>query len=65
MSTDHELSTERLLLRRWRATDHEPFAALNSDPFVMEYFPARLTGADSDQLIARIESRFDERGYGL
>jgi ribosomal-protein-alanine N-acetyltransferase len=65
MSTENELSTARLLLRRWRETDREPSAALNADPFVMEYFPARLTRADSDQLIARIESGFDQRGYGL
>jgi len=65
MSTENELSTARLLLRCWRETDREPFAALNADPFVMEYFPARLTRADSDQLIAKIESGFDQRGYGL
>jgi RimJ/RimL family protein N-acetyltransferase len=65
MSTENEFSTARLLLRRWRGTDHEPFAALNADPLVMEYFPARLTRSDSDQLIARIESGFDQRGYGL
>ena len=65
MSTENELSTARLLLRRWRDTDREPFAALNAVPLVMEYFPARLTRADSDQLIAKIESGFDQRGYGL
>jgi ribosomal-protein-alanine N-acetyltransferase len=65
MSTENELSTARLLLRRWREADREPFAALNADPVVMEYFPARLTRADSDQLIAKIESGFDQRGYGL
>jgi len=31
-----ELRTERLLLRRWRHDDREPFAALNADPVVME-----------------------------
>jgi RimJ/RimL family protein N-acetyltransferase len=65
MSTENELSSARLLLRRWRESDREPFAALNADPCVMEYFPARLTRADSDQLIAEIESGFDQRGYGL
>jgi RimJ/RimL family protein N-acetyltransferase len=65
MSTENELSTARLLLRRWRATDREPFAALNADPHVMEHFPARLTRAESDRLIARIEAGFDRYGYGL
>jgi len=59
-----ELRTERLLLRRWREEDHEPFAALNGDPVVMEHFPATLTRAESDRLIERIEACFCENGYG-
>lgn len=35
-----EFATERLFLRQWRTTDLEPFAALNADPRVMEYFPS-------------------------
>ena len=61
----NELSTERLTLRPWREADHEPFAALNADPYVMDYFPVRLTRAESDRLIARIEAGFDQLGYGL
>jgi len=34
------LETERLLLRRWKPEDRAPFARINSDPAVMEYFPA-------------------------
>jgi len=37
-----EFETERLRLRQWLATDREPFAALNRDPKVMEFFPAPL-----------------------
>jgi RimJ/RimL family protein N-acetyltransferase len=59
------MSTTRLLMRRWRETDYAPFAALNADPLVMEYFPSRLTGAQSDGLIARIEAGFDACGYGF
>jgi ribosomal-protein-alanine N-acetyltransferase len=59
------LVTERLLLRRWRPADLEPFAALNADPEVMEYFPSTLTRAESDALVQRIEAQFDELGYGL
>ena len=61
----NERSTERLILRRWREADRQPFAALNADPVVMDYFPVRLTRAESDQMIARIEAGFDQRGYGL
>jgi len=60
-----ELRTERLRLRRWRESDHEPFAELNGDPLVMEHFPATLTREQSDALIERIESCFREHGHGL
>jgi RimJ/RimL family protein N-acetyltransferase len=61
----NERRTERLILRRWREADREPFAALNADPDVMDYFPVLLTRAESDQMIARIEAGFEQRGYGL
>jgi RimJ/RimL family protein N-acetyltransferase len=60
-----DLHTERLLLRRWRPADKEPFARLNSDPVVMEYFPSALDRAESDAFADRIEEGFDARGYGL
>ncbi len=60
-----ELRTSRLLLRRWREDDREPFAVLNADPVVMEHFPQPLTRAESDALVDRIEAHFDEHGYGL
>ncbi|MGI5270605.1 GNAT family N-acetyltransferase [Nonomuraea sp. CA-218870] len=59
------METERLIMRRWRESDREPFAALNADPRVMEHFPAPLTRAESDAFVDRIEQRFDELGYGL
>ena len=59
------LTTDRLLLRRWRDDDREPFAALNADPVVMEFFPSTLTRAASDALVDRIEQHFDEHGFGL
>jgi anti-anti-sigma factor len=60
-----ELRTERLLLRRWRSEDRAPFAEMNADPRVMEFFPSALTRAESDALVDRIEARLDELGYGL
>jgi RimJ/RimL family protein N-acetyltransferase len=64
-SSQNQLRTARLLLRRWRETDHAPFALLNADSMVMEYFPDRLTRAESDDLIASIEAGFATHGYGL
>jgi RimJ/RimL family protein N-acetyltransferase len=61
---DH-LTTDRLLLRRWRDGDREPFAAMNADPEVMQHFPAPLDRAASDALVDRIEALFVEQGFGL
>lgn len=60
-----ELRTERLLLRRWREEDRGPFAMLNADPAVMEFFPAPLGRAESDELFERIEAGFERHGFGL
>lgn len=59
------IETDRLTLRRWRAADREPFAALNADPEVMAFFVAPLTREGSDQLIDRLDSRFEEDGFGM
>src|SRR6185503_8515964 len=59
------LRTARLLLRRWHASDREPFAAMNADARVMEHFPAVLSRAESDALAARIDEHFAEHGFGL
>jgi RimJ/RimL family protein N-acetyltransferase len=60
-----EFNTERLLLRQWRLSDYEPFAALNADSRVMEFFPATLEREASDAGIARCQSKIAERGWGL
>jgi RimJ/RimL family protein N-acetyltransferase len=59
------IRTDRLLMRRWRFSDREPFAALNGDPETMQYFPATLDPAASDAFVDVIEARFEEHGYGL
>jgi RimJ/RimL family protein N-acetyltransferase len=59
------IRTDRLLMRRWRDSDREPFAALNADPETMRYFPATLDRPASDAFVDRIESRFEQQGYGL
>ena len=59
------LTTNRLLLRRWRPSDRAPFAALNADLRVMECFPSTLTTAESDAMVDRIEAHFAEKGFGL
>jgi RimJ/RimL family protein N-acetyltransferase len=63
--TPTPLRTDRLLLRRWRPEDRDPFAELNADPVVMEHFVTCPTRGESDDLIDRIEDHFDREGYGL
>lgn len=60
-----DLSTPRLRLRRWRPSDREPFAAINSDPEVTRYLREPLERAASDALVERIEAGFDRDGFGL
>lgn len=59
------IETERLRLRNWRDGDLEPFARLNADPRVMEFFPRALDRAESDDLAARERARIEAKGYGL
>ena len=59
------IATERLLLRNWERRDREPFARLNFDARVMEFLPARLSRAESDFMVDRIESHFGKYGLGL
>ncbi|WP_245566185.1 GNAT family N-acetyltransferase [Stappia stellulata] len=56
------LETDRLRLRPWRAADSDAFAALNADPDVMRYFPATLTRAQSDAMIARAVEKAEAGG---
>jgi RimJ/RimL family protein N-acetyltransferase len=59
------LETERLILRRWKSTDAEPYSKLNSDPAVMEFLLKRLSREESDAMISRMEAHFSEHGFGL
>ena len=59
------IRTERLVLRQWRLSDREPFAALNADPEVMEHFPGPMTREETDAFVDRIEAHWRDRGFGL
>jgi RimJ/RimL family protein N-acetyltransferase len=60
-----ELQTERLLLRQWRLSDRQPFAELNADPRVMEFFPSTLEPEASNASVVRWQSEIEQRGWGL
>ena len=58
-----ELETGRLRLRSWRDADREPYAALNADPAVMEFFPALQGRATSDASIDAWQAELESRGW--
>lgn len=60
-----EFDTERLRLRQWRSEDREPFAQINADPRVMEFYPTVLNRAQSDALAQRCQDLIAERGWGF
>lgn len=59
-----QLVTARLTMRGFSDADLEPFAALNADPRVMEFFPSTLTRDESDALVERIIEAW-AGGFGL
>jgi RimJ/RimL family protein N-acetyltransferase len=59
------IETERLLLRDWRPSDAEPFAALNADPEVTRYLRGPMRRDESDELLARIRGHWHDHGFGL
>jgi RimJ/RimL family protein N-acetyltransferase len=59
-----KVGTERLILRKWRASDRAPFARMNCDPQVMEHFPALLSQEESDALVDRAEAHLEQHGFG-
>ncbi|MFI0435871.1 MAG: GNAT family N-acetyltransferase [Parachlamydiaceae bacterium] len=63
--SDSTIKTERLILRSWREEDLEPFARLNADPRVMEFFPRVLSQEESHQFAQRICIAMKEQGWGL
>jgi RimJ/RimL family protein N-acetyltransferase len=65
MTEPIKLYTSRLRLRQWHPDDREPFAHLNADPRVMEFFPSCLDRCASDAMADRLQSLIAERGWGF
>lgn len=60
------LTTDRLLLRTWRRDDLPAFAALNTDPAVMEFLGGQpLPREESDGVAAYAEELWSRRRLGL
>jgi len=58
-----ELETSRLRLRQWRESDRAPFAAMNADPGVMEFFLSPQSREASDASIAMWQSQLADQGW--
>ncbi len=63
--TTPRLVTTRLLMREWRDSDRQPYAAINADPEVMRHFPSTLTTPQSGEMIDRMAAAWLDRGFGL
>lgn len=57
--------TERLILRKWRHSDLEPYYQINQDPKVIEFLRGPLTREECQNFINETNRRIDENGYGL
>lgn len=57
------IRTKRLVLRPWREDDVEPFAKLNADPRVREFFPSTMSQEESDREARLIMKFMQERGW--
>ena len=58
-----EFDTPRLRLRAWREADRAPFAAMNADPAVMEFFPAVQSRETSDASVDLWQAQFAAQGW--
>jgi RimJ/RimL family protein N-acetyltransferase len=58
------LKTSRLKLREWRDEDLAPWAALNADPRVREFFPSVLTFEESAAQMRQARDHFARHGFG-
>ena len=63
-SKTYYFTSERLGFRNWTDDDTEPFAALNADPRVMEFFPNVRTKIETEEFLMRVTQQFHEYGYG-
>ena len=54
-----------IVLRQWRDEDLEPFAEMNGDAEVMEFFPKPLPKAESAEFLILMRAGIEERGWGL
>lgn len=60
-----KIETKRLILREWLPDDLKPFALLNQDSQVMEYYPRPLNEKESAAFIEKVSKEIQILGFGL
>lgn len=59
------IQTRRLILRPWKESDLVPYAVLNADPRVMEFFPSTLSHEESERQALLMMKEIKENGFGF
>jgi 3-dehydroquinate dehydratase / shikimate dehydrogenase len=59
------IKTKRLILRPWSDEDLEPFAQMNADPHVREYFPGLLSRQESNASVKVMSDHIQRCGWGF
>ncbi|QLH37243.1 MAG: GNAT family N-acetyltransferase [Parachlamydiaceae bacterium] len=59
------MRTKRLLLRHWQESDLKPFADMNADHRVREYFPNLLSEEESNASIEQFQRDLEINGFGF
>jgi RimJ/RimL family protein N-acetyltransferase len=58
------IETERLILRRWRPSDHAPYVAMMLDPQVSDWLGGPFDEAEALSRIEKNEQALETHGYG-
>ncbi len=59
------IETPQLIIRQWKASDYEPYIALNQDSDVMKFFPAVSTRDETLAQIEQFTNHIEQYGYGF
>ncbi len=59
------IETERLVLRKWEERDLDGMVEMNSDPRVMEFFPAVMSREESAHMLERLIARQADLGFAF
>lgn len=59
------ITTDRLILRDWKESDLAPFADMNADPRVREFFPGLQTREESDASAKGASEHVKKCGWGF